>query len=59
VFAAFDAEVEINSTWETIREDINISAKEKRRSYGSTEDAQDYWIKGKKLNCSGYIIKVR
>jgi hypothetical protein len=34
-----DAEEEINSAWETIRENIAISAKE---SHGSTKDAQNY-----------------
>jgi hypothetical protein len=44
-----DAEVEINSAWETIRENTNISGKEsldyfesKKHSHGSTKDAQNY-----------------
>jgi hypothetical protein len=41
--------VEINSSWETIRENINISAKEspgyfewRSISHGSTKDIQNY-----------------
>jgi hypothetical protein len=39
-----DAEVEINSAWDTIRENINISAKESLGSisHGSTKDAENY-----------------
>jgi hypothetical protein len=42
-----DAEVEINSAWETIRKNINISAKESlgywgSMSHGSTKDALNY-----------------
>jgi hypothetical protein len=44
-----DTEVEINSAWETIRENIKISAKEsqgyfefKKHSHGPTKDAQNY-----------------
>jgi hypothetical protein len=34
-----DADVEINSAWETIRENIKILVKE---SQGSTKDTQNY-----------------
>jgi hypothetical protein len=51
-----DAEVEITSPWETIRENIKISAKESLRylnsrsiSHGSTKDAQNYSWKQAKL----------
>jgi hypothetical protein len=44
-----DAEVEINSAWEMIRENIKISAKEnlgyfelKKLNHGSVKDAQNY-----------------
>jgi hypothetical protein len=44
-----DTEVEINSAWKTIRENIKISAKEnlgyfefKKINHGSTKDAQNY-----------------
>jgi hypothetical protein len=37
-----DAEVEINNAWETIRENIQISAKDSYISHGSTKDAQNY-----------------
>jgi hypothetical protein len=36
-----DTEVEINSAWETIRENIKISAEESL-SHGSTKDAENY-----------------
>jgi hypothetical protein len=51
-----DAEVDINSDVETIGENITIQAKE---SHGSTNDAQNFWIKGIKLNCSSYSIQVK
>jgi hypothetical protein len=44
-----DAEVEINSIWETIRDNIKIPAK----------DAQNYYTRGNKLNCSGYRIQMK
>jgi 50S ribosomal subunit-associated GTPase HflX len=43
-----DTEVEINSAWETFRENITISAEENlgyhelKRHYGSVNDAQNY-----------------
>jgi hypothetical protein len=61
-----DTEVEINSIWETVRENINISAKEslgiyevRKHEHGSMKDAQNYLIKGKKLNYGGYSIHVK
>jgi hypothetical protein len=44
-FEDLDAEVEINSVWEMIRENIKISAKESLGriiSHGSMKDAQNY-----------------
>jgi hypothetical protein len=58
-FAALEdlgAEVEINSAWETIRDNIKISAKD---SLGSTKDVQNYYNKGNEINCSGYRIQVK
>jgi hypothetical protein len=46
-----DTEVEINSAWETVRENIKISAKE---SLGYFE-----MKKGNRLNCSGCRIQVK
>jgi hypothetical protein len=61
-----DAEVEINTIWETIRENIKISAKESLGyhepssiSHDLMKDAQNYWIRGNKLNCSGYRIQMK
>jgi hypothetical protein len=56
-----DTEVEINSVWETSRENIKISAKESPGYFEfekHRKDAQNYQIKGNKLNCSGYRIQV-
>jgi hypothetical protein len=67
-FAALEdlnAEVEINTTWETIRENIKISARvwvvmnRSSISHGLMKDAQNYYIRGNKLNCSGYRIQVK
>jgi hypothetical protein len=61
-----EAEVEINSAWKTIRENIKITAKEslgynelKSLSHGLTKGTQNYHIKGNKLNCSGYKIQAK
>jgi hypothetical protein len=59
-----DSEVDIISAWETVRENIKISGREsimnwRSISHGSTKDARTYWIKGNKLNCSGYRIQVK
>jgi hypothetical protein len=52
-----DYDVDINRAWETIRENIKISAKE---GLGlSFVRCQNYRIKGKKLNCNGYRIQVK
>jgi hypothetical protein len=57
--------VEINSAWEMIRENIKMSAKESVGCYEFQmhkpwldNDAQNYYIKGNKLNCSGYKTQV-
>jgi hypothetical protein len=62
-----EAEVEINSAWETIRGNIKkIQLKRvwvimnlKSISHASTKDAENYLIKGNKLNCRGYRIQVK
>jgi hypothetical protein len=61
-----DAEVEINSAWEMIMENIKISAREspgyfelKKHKHGLMKDAKNFYIKGNKLNCSGYRIQVK
>jgi hypothetical protein len=61
-----DTEVDINRIWETIRENIKVTAKNtlgyhelKSISRGSVNDAQNYWTKGKKPNCSGYRIQAK
>jgi hypothetical protein len=55
-----DTEVEINIAWETIRENINTSAKEglgyfelKKHKPWFDERCSRVLIKGKKVNCSG------
>jgi hypothetical protein len=53
-----DTEVDTNSAWETIRENIEI-LNLRSISHGSTKDAQNYDIKGIKLNCSGCRIQVK
>jgi hypothetical protein len=55
-FGRFECWVEINSAWETIRENINISAKESNGYYELKNHKP--WFnegcsKGNKLNCSG------
>jgi hypothetical protein len=61
-----NAEVDINRAWEIIRENIKISAKEslgyyesKQQSHGLMKNAQNYYIKGNKPNCSGYRIQAK
>jgi hypothetical protein len=57
-----DAEVEINSAWETIRENIETSPKESLGYFefnGLTKDARNCLIKGNKLNCSGYRVHLK
>jgi hypothetical protein len=57
-----DAEVEINSAWDMVREDIKFSAKESNWGsvrHGMTKDDQNYEIKENRLNCSGYGIQVK
>jgi hypothetical protein len=58
--------VDISSSWETIRENIKISAEEslghyevRNKSCGSTRDAQNHYVKRGELNCSGYKIQVK
>jgi hypothetical protein len=68
-FAALDeldTEVEINSAWETIRENIKISAEEslgyfelKKHKPWFDEGCSNCFIKGNKLNFSGYSIQVK
>jgi hypothetical protein len=48
------------------KENITIFAKDclgyyelKKHSHGSTNVAQNYYIKGNKLNCSGYRIQIK
>jgi hypothetical protein len=61
-----DTEVEINSAWEMIRENINISAKQSR-GYFEFKKHKPWFDKGcsklldqrKQLNCSGYRIQVK
>jgi hypothetical protein len=61
-----DAEVEINSAWETIREDINISAKESL-GYFELKKHKPWFNEGcsklsdirKQANCSCYRIQVK
>jgi hypothetical protein len=61
-----DAEVKINSGWETIRENIKISAKE-GQGYFELKKHKQWFDKGcselldqrKELNCIGYRIQVK
>jgi hypothetical protein len=66
MFAALedlDAEMEINSAWETMRENITISATESL-GYFELKKQKPWFDKGcsrlldqrNKLNCSGYMI---
>jgi hypothetical protein len=60
------AELEINSAWETIRENIKISA-QKSLGYFELKKHKPWFDKGcsklldqrSKLNCSGYRIQVK
>jgi hypothetical protein len=59
-----DAEVEINSAWETIRENINISTKEshfglKKHKPWFDEGCSRLLGQRKDANCSGYTIQVK
>jgi hypothetical protein len=61
-----DAEVEINSVWEMIRENIQISAKEslgyfelKKHKPWFDEGCSKLLDQRKQLNCSGYRIQVK
>jgi hypothetical protein len=68
-FAALEyleAEVEIDSAWETIRENIKISAKGtlayfelKKHMTLFEEGSSKLLYQGNKLNCSGYTIQVK
>jgi hypothetical protein len=51
-----DTEMEINSAWETIVENIKTSVKE---SLGNLDEGCSQLLDQKKLNCSGYRIKVK
>jgi hypothetical protein len=61
-----DAEVEVNRAWETIRENIKFSAKEslgdyelkKHKPWFDEGRSKFFLMKGNKLNCNGYRIKV-
>jgi hypothetical protein len=69
MFAALedlDAEVEINSAWKTIRDNIKISAKEslgyyelKKHKPWLNEGCSKLFDQGNKPNCSGYRIQVK
>jgi hypothetical protein len=57
--------VDINKAWVNIRENINISAKE-RKGYELKQhnpycykNIHSYWKKGSRLNCSGCRIKTK
>ncbi|PNF19084.1 hypothetical protein B7P43_G11233 [Cryptotermes secundus] len=55
-----DTKVDVNKAWETIRENIKMSAKEslgRSVSHGSMNDAQNYYIKESRPNCKGYRIQ--
>jgi 50S ribosomal subunit-associated GTPase HflX len=61
-----DAEVEINTVWETIIENINISAKEsldydelKKHKPWFHEGSQNYMFRGNKLNCNRYRTQIK
>jgi hypothetical protein len=60
-----DTEVEINSAWETIRENIQITAKEslgyfelKKHKPWFDEGCSELLDERKQLNCGGYRIQV-
>jgi hypothetical protein len=63
-----DAEVDIKSVSETIRQNLKISTKESLDYYvyelekhkpWFDRDVQKYYTKGNKLNCRGYRIQVK
>jgi hypothetical protein len=57
-----DTEDEINTIWETVKENIKISPKESldyEMGHGLTKDVQNYNIRGNKLNCSDYRIQMK
>jgi hypothetical protein len=61
-----DTEVEINNAWETIRENIQISAKDslgyfelKKHKPRFDEGCSKLLDKGNKLSCSGYRMQVK
>jgi hypothetical protein len=61
-----DTEVEINSAWETFRENITISAKEslgyfelKKHMPWFEEGYSNYEIKENRLNCGGYMVQMK
>jgi hypothetical protein len=62
MFAALedlDTVVNVNSAWETIRENIKISAKESLGYYEMKKHAQNYYIIGNKLNCSDCRVQMK
>jgi hypothetical protein len=61
-----DTEANINRAWETVRENIKISAKEslgyyelKKHKPWFDEECSNYYTIGKKPNCSGYRIQAK
>jgi hypothetical protein len=60
-----DAKVDINTIWETIRiyqfqrKRVWVIMKWSSISHGLMKDAQNYYTRGSKLNCSGYRIQVK
>jgi hypothetical protein len=61
-----DDDVVINRAWETVRKNINISAKEtvgyyelKKHKSWFIEACSNYYITGTKPNCSGYRIQAK
>jgi hypothetical protein len=61
-----DVEVEINSSWEMIRENTKISAKEslgycelKKHKPRFDEACSKLVYQGNELNCSGYRIQMK
>jgi hypothetical protein len=66
VLEDLDAEVEFNTNWETIRENIKILAKERLGYYELKnhkpwldEGCSELLDKRKQLNCSGYRIQMK
>jgi hypothetical protein len=66
VLKTLDAKAGIHIVWETIRENIKISAKEclgycilKKHKPWYDEVSQNHWIKENMQNCSGYCILVK